>query len=73
MSAQEKTVTVKLAQVVHDLVTKRSFVKLVWPEDDRRLNLPIPFGTELKGAHAAAEEALRMHERDIHTTSVALE
>jgi hypothetical protein len=69
----EHRTTVKLAQVVHDLVAKRSFVKLVWPEDDRRLHLPIPFGTELEAAHAAAEEALRAHERDIHTTSVAVE
>ena len=73
MNAHQNTVTVKVAQVVHDLVAKKSFVKLVWPEDDRRLHLPIPFGTELEGAHAAAEEALRSHERDIHKTSVAVE
>jgi hypothetical protein len=72
METDRKAVRVKLAQVVHDLVAKKSFVKLVWTEDDRRLHLPIPFGTELEGVHAAAEEALRQHERDIHTTSVAV-
>ena len=71
MDAHQKAVTVKLAQVVHDLAEKKSFVKLVWPEGDRRLHLPIPFGTELESAHAAAEEALRKHERDIRVTSVA--
>ena len=73
MDEQQKTVTVKLAQVVHDLVEKKSVAKLVWPEGDRRLFLPIPFGTELRDAHAAAEEALRTHERSIHITSVAEE
>ena len=72
MSANGST-QVTVAQLVHDLQTERSFVKLVWPVDDRRLHLPIPYGTELAQAHAAAEEALRKHEADIHTTFVKSE
>jgi hypothetical protein len=66
-------VTVRVANVSHDLLTKKSYVKLVWPSDDRRLHLPIPFGTELEGVHAAAQHALREHERNIAKTSVALD
>jgi hypothetical protein len=73
MDTYQKAVKFTLSQVVHDLVKKKSFATLLWPDDDRRLILPIPFGTELGAAHAAAEAALRKHEHDIHTTSVGAE
>jgi len=73
MAEDNGNVTVRVAQVVHDLLQRKSFVRLVWPDDDRRLHLPIPFGTEMAQAHAAAEEALREHERNIGRTFVGEE
>ena len=72
MSGDEGAVEVRVSEVIHDLPGKRSLVTLTWPEHtERKLRLPIPFGTELDQVHAEAERALRAHEASIRKTSVA--
>ena len=45
--------------VTHDLAKKVTYVTLTWPgEPEKKLGLPIPFGTKLDDVAAAAEKTL---------------
>jgi len=62
---------VTITQVVHDLQARASFVTLVWDgRPDKRLGLPIPFGTKLEDIESEAHKALRAFESELASVSL---
>ncbi len=56
---QEQTATV--VRLIHDLEKRRSVVVLVWQGGEHRINLAVPYGTQLADVRDQAEKALRRH------------
>ncbi len=50
---------ITIVNLVHDIQHKRSIVTLVWDEPDKRIALPVPYGTSLADIHDAAEKSVR--------------
>lgn len=57
MSGGDEEVTI--ISLVHDILNKRSIVTLAWNEPDKRLALPVPYGTPLDQIYVEAQEAVR--------------
>jgi hypothetical protein len=57
--------TATAVRLVHDLEKRTSVVVLIWKGGERRLNLAVPYGTQLEHVREAAEEALRRHSDDM--------
>lgn len=69
--AQNESGVVVVAALAHDLVRKRSLVKLVWESDpEKRVALPVPFGCSLEALRDEAEKALRALSSDTATLAV---
>jgi hypothetical protein len=61
MPAQaSKPEAVTIASLAHDLMKRQSIVTLIWGDgSERRIALPVPYGTTLHDIHQEAEAAVR--------------
>jgi hypothetical protein len=64
---------ITITQVIHDLQARASYVTLVWDgRPDKRLGLPIPFGTTLEDIESEAQKALQAFRSELASASVKL-
>jgi hypothetical protein len=57
--------------LAHDLVKKRSIVTLIWGDgSERRIALPVPYGTTLASIHGEAENAVRQFAAELADTPI---
>jgi hypothetical protein len=63
--AAEQDQTATVVRLVHDLEKRTSVVVLIWKNGQHRLNLAVPYGTQLEHVRQAAEDALRRHSDDM--------
>jgi hypothetical protein len=59
-----------VVRLVHDLEKRTSLVVVAWNGSERRLNLAVPYGTQLENVRKAAEDALRQHSENMARTIV---
>jgi hypothetical protein len=62
---------IAITQVVHDLQARASYVTLVWDgRPEKRLGLPIPFGTKLEDIESEAQKAIQAFRSELASLSV---
>ena len=62
---------VTVSQVIHDLQARASYVTLVWDgRPDKKLGLPIPFGTKIEDVHNEAAKAIKAFQSELATATV---
>jgi hypothetical protein len=62
---------ITITQVVHDLQARASYVTLVWDgRPEKRLGLPIPFGTKLEDIESEAQKAIQAFRSELASLSV---
>ena len=62
-----------VTQVIHDLQARASYVTFVWDgRPDKKLGLPIPFGTKLEDIESEAQKAVQAFTSELASTSVKL-
>ena len=63
--------TVKIASLVHDIATRKSIVTLIWGDgSERRIALPVPYGTSLDQVHREAQTAVRKFAAELAGTAI---
>jgi hypothetical protein len=71
--SSDKSPSVTVTSLFHDLVNKRSSVSVVWDsEPEKRLNLPVPYRCSLDAIQAEAEKAVRALATEIAVIPVNL-
>lgn len=62
---------VTVGQVIHDLQARASYVTLVWDgQPDKKLGLPIPFGTKIEDVQNEAAKAIKAFQDELATVTV---
>ncbi|MFC5066488.1 hypothetical protein [Flaviflagellibacter deserti] len=63
--------SIKITALTHDLLVKKSFVRLVWENDpNQSLGLEVPFGCGLEELSGEAERAVRALSDELRTIEV---
>jgi len=71
--SSDKSPSVTVTSLFHDLVNKRSSVSVIWDsEPEKRLNLPVPYRCSLDAVQAEAEKAVRALATEIAVIPVNL-
>jgi hypothetical protein len=72
MPAQaSKPEAVTIASLAHDVAKRKSIVTLIWGDgSERRIALPIPYGTTLDNLHREAEAAVRQFAAELAGTPI---
>jgi hypothetical protein len=72
MPAQaSKPEAVTIASLAHDLVKRQSIVTLIWGDgSERRIALPVPYGTTLDDIHREAEATVRQFATELAGTPI---
>ncbi|GAC1340582.1 MAG: hypothetical protein NVSMB26_28640 [Beijerinckiaceae bacterium] len=72
MPAQaSKSEAITIANLAHDLVKRKSIVTLIWGDgSERRIALPVPYGTTLDHIHIEAEVAVRQFAAELAGTPI---
>jgi len=64
---------ITITQVIHDLQARASYVTFVWDgRPEKRLGLPIPFGTKLEDIETEAQKALQAFRSELASASIKL-
>jgi hypothetical protein len=51
--------SITIVNLAHDIRQRRSIVTLVWDQPDKRIALPVPYGTSLDDLYGEAEKAVK--------------
>jgi hypothetical protein len=67
-----KSESITIASLVHDVAKRLSIVTLIWGDgSERRIGLPVPFGTSLDDLHREAESAVRQFATELAAIEIA--
>jgi hypothetical protein len=71
MAEKKKASTVIVSQVVHDLRARKSYATVIWKDhEEKKLGLPIPFGTKIEDVEVETERAIESFQAEIADLSV---
>jgi hypothetical protein len=72
MPAQaSKPEAVTIASLAHDMLKRKSIVTLIWGDgSERRIALPVPYGTPLDQIHHEAKAAVRQFATELAGTPI---
>ena len=73
MSGTKTGPTVTVTQIIHDLRSRTSYVTVVWNDrQEKKLGLPIPFGTRIEDIAAETARALNAFRDELDSVSIEL-
>jgi len=71
MAAKKDKAKITVAQIIHDLRSRKSYVTVIWKDqEEKKLGLPIPFGTKIEDIEAATHKAIEAFQKELGQVSI---